>query len=213
MHTSLLDHLRCPAPHESTWLVATVSRQDGRDVIDGRLGCPVCRATYPLTQGIVHLGEYRASPPPVAPIPNDDDLMRLAALLHLAEPGGAVALTPWWAEYARPLSVLVDVQVVLVEPPRAMTMVEGVAGIVGTHGLPLAANAVRGVALDAWTADHPVALASWLAAVKPKGRVVAPADVPLPDGVRELARDARHWVGERLAVPAPALVQLGRQRS
>jgi hypothetical protein len=49
--------------------------------------------------------------------------------------------------------------------------------------------------------------------VKPKGRVVAPAEVPLPDGVRELARDGRHWVGERQAVPAPALVQLGRQRS
>jgi hypothetical protein len=40
---------------------------------------------------------------------------------------------------------------------------------------------------------------------------VAPAGVALPDGVRELARDARHWVAERDAVPASGIVQLGRR--
>jgi hypothetical protein len=45
-----------------------------------------------------------------------------------------------------------------------------------------------------------------------KGRVLAPAGVPMPDGVRELARDDRLWVGERDA-PASPLVPLQLRRA
>jgi hypothetical protein len=41
-----------------------------------------------------------------------------------------------------------------------------------------------------------------VAALRPAGRLVAPLSVPLPDGLRELARDERHWVAER--VPSAA---------
>jgi hypothetical protein len=44
MHIEFIDLLRCPNPHEETWLVAALHRMDGRLVIDAKLGCPVCSA-------------------------------------------------------------------------------------------------------------------------------------------------------------------------
>ena len=43
------------------------------------------------------------------------------------------------------------------------------------------------------------------------GRLVAPAGAPLPEGVRELARDDAVWVGEREALPsAPVTLHVRR---
>ena len=43
------------------------------------------------------------------------------------------------------------------------------------------------------------------------GRIVAPADSPVPSEVRELARDATVWVGERLPLPsAPVTLHVRR---
>lgn len=46
-------------------------------------------------------------------------------------------------------------------------------------------------------------------AVQQGGRMIAPADVPVPDDVRELARDEDEWVGE-VRVAASGLVPLRR---
>jgi hypothetical protein len=48
-----------------------------------------------------------------------------------------------------------------------------------------------------------------VAALRPGARLIAPAAAPVPDGARELARDARHWVAERVA-PAGPVVPLRR---
>jgi hypothetical protein len=42
-------------------------------------------------------------------------------------------------------------------------------------------------------------------ATRATGRVVAPASTPLPDGVREIARDDTDWVGEREPLASPVV--------
>jgi hypothetical protein len=71
----------------------------------------------------------------------------------------------------------------------------------GRRSVPCAAGAFPSlpgrcavVALDVRTADE-VRLAAAVRALAPRGRLLAPATAPLPDGVRELARDATHWGG------------------
>jgi hypothetical protein len=75
--------------------------------------------------------------------------------------------------------------------------------------LPLGAATLAGAAVDA---SH--AHASWLSSVvrciRQGGHLIAPAATPVPDGVRELARDDREWVGEVLTPPS-GLVTLRRQ--
>jgi len=44
MFSELVDVLRCPRPHEESWLVLAAHRLDGRDIMAGVLGCPVCHA-------------------------------------------------------------------------------------------------------------------------------------------------------------------------
>jgi len=52
MFIELVDSLRCLTPHEETWLVASVAEMSGRHIIDGRLGCPICRRSYPVREGV-----------------------------------------------------------------------------------------------------------------------------------------------------------------
>jgi hypothetical protein len=67
---------------------------------------------------------------------------------------------------------------------------------------------VRGVTLDEGSL---AALPGALVALRGRGRLVAPAAVSVPPDVTELARDARHWVGERQP-PAGPPVRLVRAR-
>ena len=55
MFIELVDALRCPRTHEESWLVLAASRIEARHIQEGALGCPVCRAEYPIRDGIVDL--------------------------------------------------------------------------------------------------------------------------------------------------------------
>jgi hypothetical protein len=135
--------------------------------------------------------------------------MRAAALLALTSAGGIVALAGAWDAAVDALLGVADVRVLVVEPAHAYAPREGVGAVAGAW-LPVAPGSLRGVALDGPTAA-PERLAAAVAALRPGGRLVAPAHAPVPDGVRELARDLRHWVAERDA-PAGAVVPLRRAR-
>jgi uncharacterized protein YbaR (Trm112 family) len=209
VHPFFLDHLQCPAPHAPGPLVAAADRRRDRALLDGTLGCPLCRRDFPVRDGIARFGDEPA-PKPVLEPADDEALMRLGAMLDLVTPGGGVALAPAWAPLAAPLAHLQDVQVLQAAPPSALVMGEGLSGIDGTRSLPLAPGTLRGVALDSWVASAPAALASWVAAVKSGGRVCGPVDVPVPDGVEALASDASHWVGRRTASQAGPPVPLRR---
>ncbi len=210
MHPAWFDRLRCPEPHATSPLIVAATRRAGADVLDGSLGCPTCGATYVLRDGRVAFG--RADPTVVrgpGVIPSDDDVMRLAAQLDLVTPGRAVVLGPAWAEHAPPLAVLVDPLLLLVDPPPGMQVGDGIAAIDGAPRPPLGDGTLHGVALDAALASAGGADA-WVAAVRGGGRVVGPAGMPVPAGVRELARDERHWVGTRVAATS-APIALSRR--
>jgi len=203
MWIELVDQLRCVNAHEDSWLVASFDRMEGRSVVAGRLGCPVCGAEYPIVDGEARFG---AAPAPVAAEASGsrasdegEETMRLAALLGLDTARGTVLLAGGWGALAAPLVQLVQVRALVVDPPAGVTAGEG-TGIVRTDGrLPVAAGAARGVALDERTASL---AAGAVKALGVRGRLVAPASAALPDGVTELARDARHWVAEKTAAPS-----------
>ncbi|HEY0780225.1 MAG TPA: hypothetical protein VGD56_19835 [Gemmatirosa sp.] len=224
MFVELIDALRCPRPHPAdapdSWLVAASRRTAGRCVVDGVLGCPVCRAEFGVAGGVADFGALRdldardlaprdasaAAPDATA------DAFRLAALLHLATPGGIVAVGGDWDVALDGLAELTDVRALVVEPAHAFTPREPFGALVG-GGLPVAAGALRGVALDARTAT-PSRLTAAVRALRPGGRLVAPAHVAVPDAARELARDEAHWVAERLPerdAPPSGLVPLRRR--
>jgi uncharacterized protein YbaR (Trm112 family) len=192
MHIELVDLLRCPRPHAETWLVASTDRMLDRDIVEGSLGCPVCEATYPIRDGAV----YFADPAPrhATAVPDGELVMRAAALMGLGEAGGVVVLEGAWAAYARPLAAMCEGHYLLLNPSNSG------GSVVYADGVPLGAGVARAAAVER---------AGVAVVVGSGGRVVAPAREPVPDGVRELARDAEHWVGE---VTGGTRVPLTRRR-
>jgi uncharacterized protein YbaR (Trm112 family) len=212
MFIELVDMLRCPNPHEETWLVLAADRMDGRDVVDGRLGCPICRAEFPIVAGIARFDG--GSPAGTrGHLPDETEALRLAALLDLVDPRGYAILVGEAASYAPRLRELTGAQLLLVNPPREMAMGDGLSGLTmssASSRLPVAAGSARGIALD--EAATPEQLESALAAVQSSGRILAPIALPVPDGVTELARDDRHWVAERTRAAATSgIVSLHRR--
>lgn len=218
MHVEFIDLLRCPRPHEDSWLIAAFNRMDGRLVVDGRLGCPVCNAEYPISGGVADfrakVGEsYRirsaasvgaATPEPKSGL--DDDVMRLAAMLGLSRPGMIVLLAGSIAPLSHRLATLTSVRVLSLNPNAAdIGDSDAVGSIMIDDAVPIASRSVDGVALDAGAAQRAM-LDEAVRVLKPGGRLAAPASVLLPASLRELARDHLNVVAESVG----ELVVLGR---
>jgi uncharacterized protein YbaR (Trm112 family) len=209
MYIDLVDALRCPRPHPSTWLVAAAVETRARCVIRGTLGCPVCEAEFPIEDGVAELGgDAPAGADPASDVADGELTMRLAAFLDLATPGGIISVGPAWDRALDPLLDVVDLRALVLDPAAGWRP-RPPFGAVRAGGVPVAAGALRGVALDVRTADR-ARLEAAVRALAPRGRLLAPAAAPLPDGVRELARDSAHWVAEREGVVASPVVQLRR---
>jgi hypothetical protein len=189
----LLDRLRCPNDHADTWLVAAVSRTAHQRLIDATLGCPECGAEFVLRDGELLLGAPAASSPmPVT----EDAVMRAAALLRLEE-RGLYLLDGAWGSLAAALRELLDVDLILADPPAAPVGMGAVGqGILRGIGdrWPIAGGALHGIALDRAT---PQRTTDAVRVLRTGGRLVAPASAAVPAGTRELARDERHWVAEK----------------
>lgn len=205
MYIELVDALRCPRPHEDSWLVAHAERMESRHVLDGTLGCPVCRAEYPVNAGVVDMSLGTHVRPPVSQTPDREQAARLAAFLGLDGPQGFAVLLGAWGAHASALRELVDCPLLLVDPPADVLAEPGLSIIRTSGAVPLAAGAARGVAIDVADlhGDHPARVRSAVQLTRASGRLVAPASLPLPDGIRELARDSSVWVAEREPAPAP----------
>jgi hypothetical protein len=83
-------------------------------------------------------------------------------------------------------------------------MGNGVSGLGGAATVPLAAGSLRGAALDA-RANDAAFLESAIRAMRPAARVVAPVTTPLHAELKELARDDREWVAEKVGQSAPMI--------
>lgn len=203
MFIEVVDAFRCTRDHEVTWLVASADRLEDRDIITGELGCPVCGARYPIVSGVADFRDpadrLSATAAPPAP-PVGERAVRAAALLGLTEAGGMVVLAGTWGDAAHEVSALVEgIHVLAIDPPGLVASGFGVSVARAGTTLPLRPESVRGVALDAAHAAGPF-LESSAAALKAAGRLLAPAQAPVPAGVLERARDAHDWLGEKHAL-------------
>lgn len=197
MLVELIDRLRCPHVHEDSWLVAAVSRTAHRRLVDATLGCPVCNAEFEVRDGVVSFGEAA----PSAPMPaTEAEVMRAAALLHVEE-RGLYVLDAGWGSLAPGLLALMTAEFLLVDPPAGITATDG-GGILSGVGdrWPIAAGALHGIAIERASAAR---LDDALRILRAGGRLIAPANAPVPAGARELARDERHWVAERVGDVIP----------
>lgn len=230
MFIELVDSLRCPRVHDDTWLVASVTRFDGRFIVEGSLGCPICRQQYPVHRGVVdfttHAGnssaERGAEQPvesgvepglapsvdlglapsaqaglgphahPLSPA-SDDHVMRAAALLGLDDAGGVILLGGRHGLLAAALEALSPARALLFNPGPNVPLGAGVSAMRSDGTVPMAVGSVRGALVDESSTRIDM-LEGLVRALRPSGRLVAPAATPLPLGVRELARDAREWV-------------------
>lgn len=218
MHIEFIDILRCPRPHEESWLIAAFNLMNGRLVVEGKLGCPVCKAEYPIVAGVADFGTPasagEASAPDVSaritgaakPSQSDDDVMRLAAMLGLSRPGMLVLLAGTTAQSSRQLAALVSGRVINVNAHADATGDSEAVGSVRTGtAFPIASRSVDGIALDDASSTLAV-LTDACRVLKPGGRLTAPSSVSLPAGLRQLARDDLHIVAESVG----ELVALGR---
>lgn len=197
MLVELIDRLRCPHVHEDSWLVAAVSRSEHRRLVDATLGCPVCSAEFEVRDGIVSFGKaVRSAPMPAT----EDEVMRAAALLCVEE-HGLYVLDAGWGSMAPGLRALMSAGYLLIDPPAGIVAEEGVGILSGVGDRwPLAGASLHGIALERATSAR---LADALRVLRTGGRLVAPASAPVPAGARELARDERHWVAEKVGDVIP----------
>jgi uncharacterized protein YbaR (Trm112 family) len=200
----LIDALRCPSDHEPSVLVAALDRIEHRDVIDGMLGCPVCRSEFQIREGALWMVTNAMPAPATRAINPDEDALRLAASLDLRSETGFAILRGSWCALADPISRLSPTQLVLLDPPFGTQGGDGQSIIHAGGTVPFAPSTAVAATID--DDERAFALAS---TVRPPGRVVGPLNVRPPRDVKEIVRDDRWWVGERENVTTP--VALGRR--
>jgi len=205
MLRDLLDSLRCPRPHAESWLVAMVHRADGPVLLDADLACPVCGAEFVIADGVAR---FDHSPPTAGGEPVDP--LRLAALLGVSEGLLPILLTGRHAMAGAALADLLPVpQLWLNAPDDAAAPAAAHSAIDVRDRVPLGVETLAAAAVDRAHAA-PGMLESIVRAVRLGGRIVAPADTPLPAGLNVLARDPQEWVAE-VTTRASGLVELRRR--
>lgn len=190
MFIELTDHLRCPADHPESFLVLVPDKSEGRSVLEGLLGCPVCHREYRIMGGVADFGV----PALAATTSSDSTLVpALAAFLGLAGPGGYVGVIGEAAGLAGALSEAIPgVHLAAVNAPSG-TMASPDVSLLRSPRSPFKVRALRGVVLSQpYSAD-----AAWqseaIGSVLPGLRVVGQGSAP--DGVELLAQGAGWWVG------------------
>ena len=199
MHIELTDHLRCPADHPEQFMVLLPSRMEGRRVVSGELGCPVCGAVITLDQGVADWG---ARPRPGAPTALT--AQAVTAFLGLGGPGGYVALAGAPASLAEDLlPLLPGVRLVLVNPDPGALDSES-ASVLFAPRFPLKTGSMRGVVLGAPLSAEPGWIGGAVEAVLPGLRMVVEGGEPPSDGIELLASGPGVWVGKRRSAGRPA---------
>ena len=202
MFIELTEILRCPRDHPESYMVAAPIVMDGRRIVRGVVGCPECKAEFPVVDGVAYFAE-RPGPPaeqgPAAASP-PYDAAALLAFLNLSGPGGYAVLAGSAARFGPALVAAVPgVHFVAVNPPLPPGVAPGPAlSVLVADMLPFKSASVRAVALGAdccagaWPAEAARILLPGL-------RLAVEDERASPDGVSELARGGGLFVGERRA--------------
>ena len=206
MFIELIDLLRCPRPHDDTWLVASFKNVSNRFVETGTLGCPICSAQYPIENGVADFSaglssasceEQRAA----AGHRREELATRAGAFLDATEPGATVVLGGVWSYAAEELSSLAELRVFAMNPAPGVKETATVGLLRVAAAIPLATDSCLGVAVDAWFNSAIVPAAGRV--VRPGGRVVGPTNIPPPAELAILAQDEEYWVARKTPVIIP----------
>jgi uncharacterized protein YbaR (Trm112 family) len=194
MFIELTDHLRCPADHDESFLVLLPDKMEGRSVLTGNLGCPVCGRTFELTGGVLDTG---GGPPSDANAGTALDADALTTLVGLHGPGGYLTLVGPVAALSNEVAQLVPgVALVAVNPPAALRDSPGLSILRGGR-LPIKSHSMRGVVLGRPFAGEPHWVAEAARVVLPGLRVVGEGEDPRSDLIELLASADGVWVGTR----------------
>lgn len=196
MFIELSEFLRCPEAHEDSFCVVVPDEMDGRMIVRGTVGCPVCRREYPIRHGVVHFagagtagrveGALQATDPQV-----------VWPLLGLTNPGGFVTLVGSAVRLAGALAERRGgVHFVGVNPPVGLAYSPELTLLAHPDKIPLRQSSARGVVLGAEAAREP-----WISEgtrVLLNGqRLVAVAESVSAPGLDQLAAGRGLWVGQK----------------
>jgi uncharacterized protein YbaR (Trm112 family) len=194
MFIELTDHLRCPVDHEESFLVLLPDRIEGRSVLAGQLGCPVCGRTYELRDGVLDLGG--------APDWTEDsetvlDAEAVTALTGLHGPGGYLTLVGSVASLWQEIAELnPGVALVAVNPPAGMGNTPGIS-VLRAGRIPLKSGAMRGVVLGKTFGGSADWVSEAARVVLPGLRVVGEGPDPSPAVIDLMASADGVWVGTK----------------
>lgn len=203
MFVPLVDSLRCPNPHDETWLVAAIESAEDRDIKRGTLGCPSCFAEYPIVGGIAVFDSAAKRSAFIAP--DENEATRIAAALDLTDARMTALLVGDCGAHAPLVRAMSPAHLLLVNPPEGVPSGDGVS-IILAGAVPIAAASMDAVAIDARVSEATVA--SLRATLRGGRRMLGPASRPVPPFLTELARDAQVWValldaGAATSAPVP----------
>jgi uncharacterized protein YbaR (Trm112 family) len=191
MFIELTDHLRCPVDHDESYLVLLPDRTEGRSVIEGQLGCPVCGRTFQLAGGVFDTGDA----PDFDPAPGKLEPEGLTALVGLSGPGGYLVLVGSAADDWQDVAALnPGVGLVAVNPRPATADAPGIS-VLRSGRIPLKSRSMRGVVLSRPYADDPHWVREAARVVLPGLRIVGEGAEPSRDVIDLLASADGVWVG------------------
>jgi uncharacterized protein YbaR (Trm112 family) len=187
MHILLTDILTCPRCGPGFGLILLADRMRDREVVEGRLGCSNCRASYVIQDGVAELlqpGEEAGAVVEEAAAGEGagETAYRVAALLGVGDAPAPVLLVGFSATVAAEVATLL--------PEARVCATAGPAEAIGDQGgpawlrhgerLPFRSGSQRGAALG--PAASPALVEEAARVVQPGGRLVLD---PAPDGAAD----------------------------
>ena len=191
MFIELTDHLRCPNPHDESFLVLLPDLIQGRWVRTGQLGCPVCGREFQLVDGVFDAGDAPASDAAGTALTAEN----ASVLVGLHGPGGYLALVgpvaSLWEEIA---ALNPGVALVGVNPAATVVDSPGISVVRGGM-IPLKSRSLRSVILGRLYADDPHWMREGARVVLPGLRIVGEGTPPPDDLIEVMASAEGVWVG------------------
>jgi uncharacterized protein YbaR (Trm112 family) len=202
MFIELADHLRCPADHDEAFLVLLPDAMDGRSVVAGQLGCPVCGRTFRVERGELNVDgavepAAATAEAPGAPAASALGAPAMIALAGINGPGGYIVLVGAPAAAWREVVALIPgVGIVAVNPGAEVVDAPGVSVLRGGM-LPLKAHSMRGVVLGPGYGGDAHWVGEAARVTLPGLRIVGEGPAPSADTIDLMASADGVWVGTR----------------
>lgn len=203
MHIELTEMLRCPESHAEAFLVLSTAEMNGRSVVSGVVGCPVCRREYEIVKGIVDFegmgsGESRGESPVPIPHSPSSDPPTLQALLDLSGPGGYVVLVGSAARHAVGLAALMHgIHFIGVNAPAGAEDLPILSLLRSDARIPLKTSMARAAVVGGDVTAEPWLAEAQRVVLRGRRLVIESETATPPQGVNRLAAGQGLWVGEK----------------